>query len=163
VRWPQGQLYWYNPEDVKRSLASAIAQYGDCAVLCHHAHFDGLILSHVYDVRPPAWLDTLAMARLLVGNHLPLGLDALARHFGLAGKILNYASFKGRHWSELDAATRAGLAAGCLHDVELTWQLFNRLAPSFPVEEYPIVDETIRLFTEPELRGPGRLLGALAR
>src|SRR5476651_1908674 len=36
------------------------------AVLCHHAAFDCLILSHHFDLRPALILDTLSMARLIL-------------------------------------------------------------------------------------------------
>src|SRR5262245_57168540 len=38
------------------------------AVIAHHAHFDGLILSHHYDVAPRMWLDTLSMSRAINGT-----------------------------------------------------------------------------------------------
>ena len=39
--------------------------WANSALLCHHAHFDGLILSHHYGIKPAYYLDTLSMARLL--------------------------------------------------------------------------------------------------
>lgn len=148
VRWPDGRLEWMaSPPDLNRY-----------AVLCHHAQFDGLILSHVYGVRPHVWLDTLSMARLVIGNHLSLGLDHLAKHFGLAGKTIDYASFRGKRWNDLGPSAQRALARGCLHDVELTWQIFNLLAKDFPTEEYPIVDTTVRMFTEPVLIGDQHVL-----
>jgi DNA polymerase len=93
------------------------------------------------------------MARLLLGNHLSAGLDALAKHFGLGAKSLDYAAFDGRHWEELSPAVREQVASGACQDVALTVKLFTQhLAPYFPRSEYPLVDCTIRMFTEPTLR-----------
>lgn len=145
--------YWYTRAEFRSMLDDKRLDFSKDAILAHHAQFDGLILSHHYGIRPAAWLDTLSMARLLLGNHLSVGLDALARHFDLAGKTIDYRAFKGKHWHELNAAEQKMLADGCLHDVELTWALFQRLAKTFPVEEYQVVDFTIRMFTEPRLVG----------
>lgn len=131
------------------------------AVLCHHAHFDGLILSHHYGIKPGYWLDTLSMARLILGNHLPASLENLAKHFNLSAKSIPYNLFKNKHWHELDPATQKLVADGCLHDVHLTYGIFQRLATSFPAEEYAIVDTTIRMFTEPMLRGDTQVLAEL--
>lgn len=96
-------------------------------VLAHHAQFDLFILNHHYQIRPLIILDTLSMARLMLGNHVSASLDSVAKHFGLAAKTVPYDLFKGKHWHELDAATQKLVADGACHDVELTWQIFNRL------------------------------------
>jgi DNA polymerase family A len=148
IRWPDGQLEWCRtiPDRLRAELAEG-------ACLAHHAHFDGLILNHHFNIRPRFWLDTLSMSRQVVGNHLRLGLDALAKHYSLAGKSIDYASFKGLHFDELTPAVQTSLAAGCLHDVALTFELFRRLAVEFPKSEYPLVDLTVRMFVEPALVG----------
>ena len=101
--------------------------WANTACLAHHAQFDGLILSHHYGVKPRVWFDTLSMARLLLGNHLSVGLDSLARHFGLAAKTVPYNLFRGKHWAELDPAIQGQVAAGAIHDVNLTWAIFCKM------------------------------------
>jgi|SRR5215471_224068 len=127
-------------------------------VLCHHAQFDGLILSHHYNVRPAFWFDTLSMARQVLGTHVNISLDSLARHYGLAAKQVPYALFKGKHWHALDDATQKMVADGCCHDVALTWNIFRRFLSEFPRDELKLIDLTIRMFTEPVLRGDINLL-----
>jgi len=151
--------YWYTDADFRRLLAEKRLDFSNSAILCHHAHFDGLILSHHYGVKPRVWLDTLSMARLVLGNHVRVGLDSLASHFGLKAKSVPYNLFKGKHWSELSPADRGLVSTGAIHDCELTWQIFCLLAKEFPAEEYPIVDMTVRMFTEPKLRGDLEQLG----
>lgn len=157
VRDPGGNLAWYGQEQIPAFLTSV--DWSGAAVLAHHAHFDGLILSHHYGVRPRLWLDTLAMARHNIGNHLSVALGSLARHYGLQDKSVPYDLFKGKRWAELDDPTRRLLGEGCLHDVDLTWEIFQTLAREFPAEEYAVVDMTIRMFTEPVLEGDTALLG----
>lgn len=136
-------------------------KWEETAVLCHHAHFDGLILSHHYGIKPAFWLDTLSMARMVHGNHISASLQSLSSLYGLTGKHVPYDLFKGRHWSELDDTVQSQLSLGCLHDVELCWRLFNRMSPDFPAEEYALIDLTIRMFTEPVLQGDIDLLGEI--
>lgn len=45
------------------------------------------------------------------------------------------------------------IADGCLHDVELTANLFNTMIESYPQSELDLIDATVRLFTEPKLAG----------
>ena len=150
---------WYDA----RHLALVLKEedWSDVAIICHHVQFDGFILSHHYGVRPRLWLDTLSMARLLLGNHLSVSLDSVRKHFGLAAKRTPYEKFKGRHWHELDQATQEELAEGCCDEVESIWTIFGELAASFPAEEYAIVDLTVRMFTEPVLRADTELLGRI--
>jgi DNA polymerase len=151
VRMPEGDLAWMDDGDFREWLK--IWDWNETAVLMHHAHFDGLILSHHYGIRPKFILDTLSMARLQLGNHLSVGLESLARHYGLAAKTVPYDRMRGRHWADMDTDLRATLASGCLHDVELTWDIFRRLGAGFPQEEYQVIDMTVRTFTEPQLEG----------
>ena len=78
-----GKHTWWLNEPEFRDWTTK-QDWSQIAALCHHAHFDGLILSHHYGVRPALWLDTLSMARALIGNHLSVSLESLAAHFGLA-------------------------------------------------------------------------------
>jgi len=39
-------------------------------MLAHNAKFDGLVLSHHYDVRPQHWVDTRSLASMMFGNNL---------------------------------------------------------------------------------------------
>ena len=128
------------------------AQVQESAVLCHHSHFDGLILAHHYDLRPKFWLDTLSMARLVWPKLKSHSLEALAVHCGLPAKSVPYNLFRGVR----DLTTVPGLyrqvADGASHDVWLTHQIFLKLLPLVPREELVVIDATIRCFTEPTLR-----------
>lgn len=151
VRDPAGALFWLSQEQIAPWLASV--DWSQCAALCHHAHFDLLALNHWYGTRPKFIFDTLSMARLQMGNHVSVGLGSLATHYGLAAKNVPYDRFRGRHWADIDPALRAELGAGCLHDVELTWCIFQKLAVGFPPEELEIISMTVKMFTKPQLIG----------
>lgn len=164
---PSTPAHWYHhdqlvgqiPQD-RGGLFGAI-DWANTACVVHHAHFDGLILAHHYGIRPRMWFDTLSMARLLLGNHLPKSLDSLAKHFGLGAKNIPYHWFEGRHWDEIPTDVQQMVAEGCCNDVELTWSLFCTLAQGFPQAEFQLIDQTIRMFTEPVLRGDTNLLATI--
>jgi hypothetical protein len=152
---------WVAGPDIADHFADYDRKFGweNTAVLCHHAHFDGLILSHHYGVKPHAWLDTLSMARLMLGNHVSASLQSVSGHYGIGAKSLDYDSFKGKRWADLGVADRNLLGDGCLRDVDLTWRCFERLSAGFPVEEYQVIDFTVRQFTEPKLIGDVDVFG----
>lgn len=144
---------------------SHLAQYLDSiywqntAVLCHHVHFDGLILAHHYGVRPKAWLDTLSMARLLLGNHISVSLDSVRKEFGLPQKFTPYKLFEGLHWHELTPDVQRQVAAGACDEVESIWTLFHRLMQQFPAPQLKVVDILARMFVDPVLRGDQEFFG----
>ena len=150
IRWNDGVTRWVPQEQIARTFDQI--RWDESAVLCHHSQFDGLILSHHYNIRPKAWLDTLSMARLMLGNHVSVALGSLAQHFGLAAKNVPYDIFKGKHWPELTQAEQKLVADGACHDVELTFDIFSRLMKDFPLEELNVIDTCVRFFTEPCLR-----------
>lgn len=160
VRMPDGEIVWSDRDGDEFEIFNVI-DWSTTACLCHHAHFDGLILSHHYGIKPAFWLDTLSMARLLIGNHLSASLESLAKHFGLGAKNVPYDLFKGKHWGEIAPEAQRQIAEGCCNDVQLTWDLFCKLAHEFPVEEYGLVDGTVRMFTEAVLVGDTGKLAAI--
>ena len=85
--------HWCDAEHLHQPFG--VVDWSQTAVLCHHAHFDGLILSHHYGIKPAYYLDTLSMARLLFGNHIKKSLGALAELFGLGAKEIPYDLFRG--------------------------------------------------------------------
>ena len=91
--------------------AQPFAGYQYEAVLCHHAHFDGLILSHHYGIRPAFWFDTLSMARLVFPHAKSHSLGALAKMLGLEEKTVPYESFKASVTCRLICITAWPMAA----------------------------------------------------
>src|SRR5262249_16661311 len=115
-------------------------------------------LTQHYCVFPRMWGCTLSMARHNLGNHLSVSLDAVRAHFGQPAKVTPYNLFRGKHWHEMTPETRRLVAAGACDEVESIWKIFGLLAKEFPVEEYAVVDQTMRMFVEPCLRADTSLL-----
>lgn len=160
IKWSASTLpVWYNEEQLRYILAQE--DWSDTAILAHHAQFDLLILNHHYRVRPKLILDSLSCARLLLGNHLSVGLDSLAKHFGLQAKTVPYKLFDGKQWHELSREIQQQVADGCCHDVALTFDIFGKIVKEVPAEEIELIDATIRMFTEPTLQANVELLAQL--
>jgi DNA polymerase len=131
-----------SPQAVSFWCSSAI-------VVAHHAQFDGLILNHHYGVKPYAWIDTLSMARAVLPQLRSHSLQSLSEHFGLPSKTIDYQGFMGQR--DLSPQVYDMLSSGCLHDVALTYEIALRLLKLFPASELPVVDLTVRMFTEPSI------------
>ena len=150
---------WWSRDELPEFFAEI--DWSDAAIICHHAQFDGLILSHHYNVHPKFWFCTLSMARLLLGNHISVSLDSVRKQFNLPAKITPYNLFKGKRWHELDRVTQGQVGEGACDEVESIWKLFNILGKDFPREEFEVVDNTVKMFTEPVLRGDVELLSKI--
>jgi DNA polymerase family A len=164
IHFPDGRDWQAGKPDIASMLGAV--NWGQTALLCHHAHFDGLILSHHYDIKPAFWLDTLSLANHIVGNHISVSLDSLLRIFNLPAKDVPYNLFRGRHWEELDLYSRSRVLDGCSGDARGTFQVFGKLLErfreragyDFPQRELDLIDLTIRWFTEPKIVGDIPLL-----
>lgn len=162
VRDPRFQAhmlgYWYvgkqeAPQDMLPGIVNGRQDFRDdvtnSAVLCHHAQFDGLILSHQFGLRPKFWFDTLSMARLVLPRLRSHSLDSLATYFGLPAKNVPYNLFRGVRELTSVPGLYEQVADGCRHDVWLTYKIWEKLLPLVPKEELQCIDTTIRMYTEP--------------
>jgi DNA polymerase len=121
-------------------------------VVAHNAMFDMAILNWHFDIRPKAIADTLSMARAINGIEVGNSLKKLAVHYNLGVKgeeVLQAVNLRRRDFSEQQLAE---YGAYCRNDVDLTYDLFLTLLPMFQKVELKLIDLTIRMFTEPQLR-----------
>jgi DNA polymerase family A len=150
VRTPGGMVLYFTPDRIPQVLAQI--PWSEVAVLCHNTAFDGFILAHRYKTpAPKLWLDTMSMARPIVGVNVGASLAKLANHFGLPPKGKELIQTRGRRYRDFTPAEREGLARYCKHDVWLTWELLQILGEGFPKQEYALIDHTLRMFIEPVL------------
>lgn len=125
--------------------------WSSVAIVCHHAHFDGLILTHHYNVHPAFWLDTLSMSRAVFGTDVPHSHIALSERLGRqaklrAGALVDTLGKRDLTDEELDA-----LADYCGDDVTQCLLNFKDLAKVVQEDELRIIDATIRMYVEPVL------------
>ncbi len=114
---------WYDERQLRHVLKEE--DWSDTLLVAHHMQFDGLILTHHYDVHPRAWGCTLSMARLLLGNHISVSLDSVRKRYSIPAKFTPYGKMDGRHWDEMDEATRQQVSEGCVDEVESVWEIFH--------------------------------------
>lgn len=158
IKWsPNEAAQWYDERFLRQILKDE--DWSDVFMIHHHGHFDGLILSHHYDVHPKMFGCTLSMARLLLGNHISVSLDSVRKQFGISEKLTPYHLFRGKHWNEIDETSRRLIGEGACDEAESIWSIFSKMmtgdypgkAP-FPQEELEVVSTTIKMFTEPVLK-----------
>lgn len=148
--FPQtGQRTWMEEAQFRRFAAQY--DWSRAAVLAHHAHFDGLILSHHYGVRPGYWLDTLSMARAIHGSAASNSLEALMLRYGIGVKGTEVINAKGKRRVDFTPEEWQRYGAYCLNDCDGAFGVYKKLAPLFPRSELDLIDITVRMFTEPVL------------
>lgn len=139
--------FWVPRPQIKEALLDH--KVSEAAVGCHHAHFDGLILSHHYGIRPALWFDSLGMARALYGAHGRLSLAQLCEREGIGKKGDEVLHAKGKRYADFAPHELARYGEYCVNDVEKTYLLINKYAAQFHRSEIEIHDQVIRMFTEP--------------
>lgn len=161
IKWsPSTSAVWYD----QRELAYVLKEedWSDVFLIHHHAQFDGLILSHHYDVHPQMFGCTLSIARLLLGNHISVSLDSVRKHFGIPAKTTPYNLFRGKRWAELPESTRQLMAEGACDEVESIWKIFGLfMQQGFPPAELEVIDTIIKMFSEPCLELDSQMLAKL--
>jgi DNA polymerase len=140
---------WYSGSDVRGFLKGL--DYSDKAILCHNTVFDGAILSWIYDVKPKLWLDTLSMARPKHNATVGGSLKMLSLHYGIGRKGTEVIDAKGKRRKDFTPAQLKAYGDYCMNDSDITWKLFKKLKKGFPVSELMVIDQTIRMYTEPSL------------
>lgn len=149
IRYPNsGVTWWHRDWQVEQALAEI--PWGEAALICHNSAFDGAILAAHYGHKPKLHVDTLSMARAIVGPHMRNDLDTLAQHFQL-GKKTSERLLDVRGVRTLTDEQSKSLGEYCCNDVDLTWALFQVLRVGFPASEMKIIDFHIRMYTEPVL------------
>lgn len=138
---------WLEHEQFKAWAASV--DWNDIAVVAHHAHFDGLILSHVYGVKPRFWFDTLSMANVLRPHAKRKSLAALGELEGVGVKGNEVIQAKGKRRADFTPAEWQQYGVYCLNDCDMEYRLYELYAPQLSLTELKTIDVTVRMFTEP--------------
>lgn len=125
--------------------------WANSIAVAHNAMFDMAILNWVFDIRPKRIADTLSMLRALDGPDAGNSLARAAERYGLGVKGDEVVNALGKGRIDFSPEELARYGEYCRNDVELTYDLFNRIAVGFPTVELRLIDLTIRMFTEPTL------------
>ena len=143
------QTDFYSGDNVGRFLNSL--DYSKRAILCHNTAFDGFILSHHFGIKPRFWLDTMSMARPKHSITVGGSLKALTDYYSIGVKGDEVVNALGKRRADFTADELSRYASYCCNDVEITYKLFMELRRGFPASELRIIDQTLRMFIEPQL------------
>ena len=151
VKVNDGQTTWFS--GTKKQTYDFLRGYSwDNSIgLAHNAVFDFAILNWHFDLRPKKIADTLSIARAVHGTEVGGSLAALVQHYGLGEKGTEVVNALAKKRIDFSAEDLTRYGDYCINDVDLTYRLFNVLAPDFPVSELNLIDLTVRMFTEPVL------------
>lgn len=141
--------YWVDQDDVQDELNSL--DLPNCAVIAHHAHFDGLILNHHYGINPGMWIDTLSMSRALHGAKAGNSLKKLAERHGIGLKGTEVETARGMRRRDFTTRGIREYGAYCINDCDLEYKLARIFAPRFCEDEVRLIDAYVRMYTEPIL------------
>jgi DNA polymerase I-like protein with 3'-5' exonuclease and polymerase domains len=147
---------WYSGSDPGKFLNSL--DYSKRAILCHNTAFDGAILSWHFGIKPRLWLDTMSMARPLHNITVGGSLAKLVAYYGLGKKGDEVVAAKGKRKADFTEADLAQYGEYCKNDVDLTYALWNKMKVGFPSGELLVIDQTLRMYTEPVIELDRQLL-----
>ncbi len=139
---------WF--EDAEFRAWAKTIDWSKCAVIMHHAHFDGLILAHHYGIFPGFFFCTLSMARAIHGPG-KIGLEYLMPKYGLGQKGHEVVEAKGKRRKDFTQAEWLQYGVYSMNDVRGTKGIFYAMTDGgeFPESELHLNDAIIRMFTEP--------------
>lgn len=139
----------WGPDEIDEALREI--DWDEAEMLAHHAHFEGLILSHHFGVRPRTYRDTLSMARGIFPKTERNDLASVAERLGVSNK-LPMPDFKGKRLKDLTPEERAAIATYVGGDVVSCYQAYHKMLPMLPAQELDLIDTTVRMFADPVLR-----------
>ena len=151
VKVNDGEIQWFSGDFQQTAVWLRQFDWENQFVLAHNAIFDAAILTWQFGIKPKAWLDTLCMARAVLGVSTSMSLAKLAEHFGLGVKGTEVIDAKGCRRADFTPAHLALYGEYCRNDVDLTYRLYQELNAGFPTKEKKLIDLTIRMFSDPVL------------
>lgn len=150
VKVDDGETQWFS--GTKRDTQKFLNQFpwDNALAVAHNAMFDAAILGWHFDIHPKRIADTLSMARALHGSEgISLSLKSLAEYYELGAKGTEVLDALGKGRIDFTPEELARYGDYCINDVELTHELFKRLAAGFPMIEFKLIDLTMRMFSQP--------------
>lgn len=148
IKIDMGQTEVYFGEDVAKALKRV--DWSRTELVCHHTHFDGLILSHHFKIVPARYACTLSMGRALHPKSERNDLATVAQKYGAENK-LEMPDFKGKHVEDLTEDEKDAIAAYNGRDVDSMQQVWTHMRPAIPEHEMELIHITVNMFANPVL------------
>jgi DNA polymerase len=148
----KGPSHWVDGPDLP-DLFRGIP-WDDVMFVSHNALFDACILGWRYHVKPRAFGDTVAMARVVSYHQTGrVSLAKLAEHYGLPAKGTTTTRTKGRRLWQIKQMPLMydELRDYARDDVEkCRWLFFRAIEDGFPIDHLEHVDTQIRMAVQPQ-------------
>jgi len=151
VKVGDGETQWFSGPKAQTKRWLEQFDWANSIAVAHNAMFDMAILNWHFDIRPKRIADTLSMLRALDGPDAGNSLAKAAERYGLGVKGDEVVNALGKGRIDFTPEELHRYAQYCINDVDLTYDLFNRIAVGFPAIEFRLIDLTLRMFTEPVL------------
>jgi len=149
VKVDDGETQWFSGTKAQTKQWLEQFPWDDALAVAHNAMFDAAILNWHFDIRPKMIGDTLSMLRAIDGPDAGNSLAKAAERYGLGVKGTEVVNALGKGRLDFSPEELARYGEYCINDVELTYDLFGRVAPLMPKLEMKLIDLTIRMFSEP--------------
>lgn len=149
VKVGDSPIRWITGEDdyIRKELEALHLE--QCIVVAHNAVFDVAILTWRYGIKPGFIMDTLSLARPIMGLSRSCSLRSLSEFYGLGEKGTEIYNTLGKHRADFTKEELDAFGEYCRQDVNLTAKLLPLLLKETNREELELIDTTIRMFTEP--------------
>ena len=151
VKFDDGPVEIIDGPDVQAFFDSVAPK--DTMTISLNSLFDACVFAWRYGFLPARLIDTMGLARLLRGHVLKgVSLETVADYFHLPPKGHAIAAVKGMRRAQIMAnpVLWAQFKDYCLHDVELTYAIFCKLAPEVPKSQWKVLDLVLRAAVEPQ-------------
>lgn len=153
-RGVNGKSFWLDGSALQGFFDILKKHNQKICLITHNALFDMCIVAWRYGYVPDMMLDTLGIARAMIGGELKsLSLDKVAQHLGLGIKGNTVHKVVGMNAAAIRAAgLYDSYTEYAVNDVELCAGIYNELVVQrgFPVTEQVIMDTVLRCAIQPQ-------------
>ena len=141
---------WYGESDIEEAISQV--NWDEASLLCHNTAFDGAVLAQHYGHTPKYYIDTSSMARGIYPGHSSSLKNTAIRVFpDDESKRKGDDLSKAKGIYDLPPEIEEALASYCVQDSELTYAIYQAIKDNLPQSEMDLIDQTIRMFVEPQL------------
>ena len=150
---------YFGEENIQKVLGAL--PWSRVYLIAHNMHFDGSILAWRFGVAPAMWGCTLSMARPFFGKTVGVSLKAVAQALNVGAKLdFDAVNAKGKFLKDFSPEEIEKMREYNRVDTDLCARIFKCLAKPLGTRELRLIDQTIRMWVEPQLEVDVPLLEA---
>ena len=150
LKFNDGETEWFGEDQYQDALEQI--PWDETAVVCHNTLFDAYILTQYLGFYPAYYYDTASLSRGVYPNQSARLKDVAIRCFPndeslrKGEELINAKGVR-----DLDPELDAQIGGYCIQDVDITYQIYQKMMEGYPQSELDIIDMTVRMFVEPKL------------